>query len=145
VTGEPGDDGARAFIEVEGLGVLSRAAFRLHGYAIVNSLKDGHPGFVSDGYLNAISAETTVTVLELEAAGIWERRNGGYFVVADDMLRDLIDHNDLQSKLVAACVSRGAHVPGESDGSGSKFCADCGMPIAGPDGEPRSPDRQLEE
>jgi hypothetical protein len=32
------------------------------------------PGFVSDDYLTAIAAETTITALELQAAGMWERR-----------------------------------------------------------------------
>lgn len=42
---------------------------------------------MSDDYLNAIAAETTMTVLELEAAGMWERRDGGYLIVADDMVK----------------------------------------------------------
>jgi hypothetical protein len=37
---------------------------------------EGMSGFVSDSYLNAIAAETTTTALELEAAGMWERRDG---------------------------------------------------------------------
>ena len=139
-----GDDGARAFIEVKGLGVLSRAAFRLHGFAIVNSLKDGHPGFVSDGYLNAISAETAVTVLELEAAGIWERRKDGYLIILDDMLRRLIDHNETQSQTAAACVSRGAQCLGRSAGSGSMRCAACGMLVSRPDGGQPDPDQHPE-
>jgi hypothetical protein len=140
VTGEPEDDGTRAFIDFEGLGVLSRAAFRLHGFAIVNSLKDGHPGFVSDEYLNAISAETTVTVLELEAAGIWERRTDGYLIIADDMLRRLVEHNELQGKQAAVCDARGTHVPGEFEGSGRVLCADCGTPIARPESGQADPD-----
>src|SRR5216683_1041974 len=81
------DEDETTFIDFEGLGVLSRAAFEMHSFGILNSVRDGSPGFVSDEYLNAISAETTTTTLELEAAGLWERRDGGYFVVADDMLR----------------------------------------------------------
>jgi hypothetical protein len=69
----------------EGLGVLSRNALQLHLHGILNSVSDGHPGFVSDDYLNAIGAETTLPAAELEASGIWERRPGGYFVVVDDI------------------------------------------------------------
>ena len=66
-----GDDHT-AFIQFEGMPVLSQAAIQLHTAGIVNSIQDGQPGFVSDDYLNAIAAETTTTVLELEAAGMWE-------------------------------------------------------------------------
>jgi hypothetical protein len=67
-----GDDHT-TFIKAEGMPTLSRAAFQMHGFGIINSIQDGRPGFVSDAYLNAIAAETTTTVLELEAAGMWER------------------------------------------------------------------------
>lgn len=42
--------------------VLSGAAYELHTFGMMNSIKDGHPGFVSDEYLNAISAETNPRV-----------------------------------------------------------------------------------
>jgi hypothetical protein len=62
---DEGNEDETTFIDFEGLGVLSRAAFQLHSFGIVNSITDGHPGFVSDEYLNAISAETTTAALEL--------------------------------------------------------------------------------
>lgn len=58
--------------------ILSRAAWMLHMHATVRSVRAGHPGFVDDGYLNAISAETTIATVELETAGLWERTEGGY-------------------------------------------------------------------
>src|ERR1022692_2717801 len=61
--------------------VLSRAAFMLHTAAIVNSVDDGHPGFVPDEYLSAIEAETTITAAELCAAEMWRRVSGGYEVL----------------------------------------------------------------
>lgn len=70
-------------MDVGGVGRLSHAAFRLHSFAVMNSALKGRPGFVSDDYLNAIAAETTVTAMELVVAGVWERRNGGYRVVAE--------------------------------------------------------------
>jgi hypothetical protein len=61
------DSDHAAFIRFEGLrapgrdedAVLSRAAFQMHGFGMLNSIRDGHPGFVSDDYLNAIAAETS--------------------------------------------------------------------------------------
>jgi hypothetical protein len=66
------DDDHTRFLRLEGShhadgeeAVVSVAAFQLHGFGIINSVEDGHPGFVSDEYLNAVSAETTVTAAEL--------------------------------------------------------------------------------
>ncbi len=65
--------------------MLSRAAFQLHSFSIVESVNDGHAGFVSDDYLSAISAETDLTATELCLAGLWERVDGGY-TIHDDMV-----------------------------------------------------------
>lgn len=131
------DEDSTAFIDFEGIGVLSRAAFHLHSFGIMNSIKDGHPGFVSDEYLNAISAETTVTALELEAAGMWERREGGYFIVADDMVRWAINHNEEMDRLAGECESRGTHLPpDDAQAEGWVICTHCGVPLSRPDGGP---------
>jgi hypothetical protein len=45
-----------SFIEFEGMPALSRSAFQLHSVAIIDSIKGGHPRFMSDDYLNAIAA-----------------------------------------------------------------------------------------
>ena len=131
---DDGDDGA-AFLEVEGLGVLSRAAFQLHSFAIVNSVTDGTPGFVADEYLEAISAEATIAALELEMAGLWARREGGYFVVADDMVKIVIDSNERRARLAAVCRARGRHIPDEED-HGWISCSHCFVPLQRPDGGP---------
>jgi hypothetical protein len=131
------DDDGTAFIDFEGLGVLSRAAFQLHSFGIVDSIKDGHPGFVSDDFLNAISAKTTVPALELEAAGLWERREGGYFIVADDMVDMLINHNEEMDRLAGECEARGAHLPpDDAHPVGWIICTHCGVPLSRPDGGP---------
>jgi hypothetical protein len=70
------DDEEHVFIDAEGLGVESDGV-RAARFAVMNSIRDGHPGFVSDDYLNATAAETTTTSVELEVAGIWERRDDG--------------------------------------------------------------------
>lgn len=64
--------------------VMSRAAYSLHSFAIVNSFRDGWGGdFIPDEYLNAIPAETTITVAELETLGLWRRSedDDGYDVL----------------------------------------------------------------
>lgn len=119
MAGDQEDDETRVFVNFEGLGVLSRAAFRLHGFALVNSLRNGHPGFVSDDYLNAITAVITVTVLELEAAGIWVRSNDGYSVVADDLLRSLIDLTESQNRVAGPDDAVPPHIDCDGDGGGS--------------------------
>ena len=102
-----------------------------------SSSPTSRPGFVSDDYLNAIAAETTTTVLELEAAGMWERRDGGYLVVADEMLKIAIDFNEKTDRLEAECARRGEHLPSDSDdGSGWVTCSHCTIPLERPDGGP---------
>ena len=59
---------------------------------------------MSDGYLNAIAAETTTTVLELESAGMWERRDGGYLIVADEMLKVAIGFNEKTDRREPECA-----------------------------------------
>jgi hypothetical protein len=131
------DEDETTFIDFVRLGVLSRAAFELHSFGILNSVKDGHPGFVSDEYLNAISAETTTATLELEAAGLWERRDGGYLVVVDDMLRMLINHNEEQDRLARECQGRGSHIQSnERPESAWIICDHRGVPLQRPDGGP---------
>lgn len=126
------------FIDAEGLGMLSREAFELHSFGLVNSFEDGHPGFVSDEYLNAISAETTLPAAELEAAGLWERRDGGYLIVADDAVKFLLDHNEKVEAAERACTDRGSHRPSPNDGAWV-ICEDCGAVLARPDDGPVAP------
>ncbi len=142
------------FIQFDGMPALSRAAIQLHGAGIVSSIQDGQPGFVSDAYLNSIRAETTTTVLELEAAGMWERRDGGYLIVADEMLRVAIDFGERADRQEAECARRGQHLPSGGDsGSGWVICSHCGIPlerpdggpVALPDGGPLGPDPRSEE
>jgi hypothetical protein len=132
------------FIDVEGdlggdgLAVLSRNALNLHLHGILNSVSDGQPGFVSDDYLNAIEAETTLPAAELEAAGIWERRPGGYFVVADDMVKMVIDHNEETACRQSECAERGYHAAAaDADPSAHwLICQNCAIPLERSDGGP---------
>jgi hypothetical protein len=65
----------------------------------------GHPGYISDDYLNAINVETSVTALELSLAGLWTREHEGYRVsetetlrVAREVQRQLIALDELRSE-----------------------------------------------
>ncbi|TAJ49664.1 MAG: hypothetical protein EPO52_01510 [Herbiconiux sp.] len=128
-------DDDTSFLDVEGRGVMSRAAFQLHSFAIVNSFQEGTPGFVSDDYLSSISAETSVAALELETIGMWERREGGYFVKDDATVSMLINHNERMEALAAECERRGFHSP-VGDPAGWMTCEECSIPTQRPDGGP---------
>jgi hypothetical protein len=132
-----GDDHT-TFIQFEGTPLLSRAAVQLHAAGIATSIEDGQPGFVCDDYLNAIAAETTTTVLELEAAGMWERRDGGYLIGADEMAKMAIDFHERTDRQEAECARRGEHLPsGDGRESGGwVICGHCGIPLERPDGGP---------
>ena len=116
--------------EDDGSPVLSRAAFQLHGAAIVNSVRDGSPGFISDDYLNAISAETTVTAMELCALGLWKRddERAGY-VLNDPMVEEVVQFNQKMDEDRLLCDATGGH---ETDAeSGPNVCAKCGAYLNG--------------
>ena len=70
----PGGDDT-TFFEFEGMPVLSRSALQLHVAGVVNSIEGGRPGFLSDGYLNAIAAETTTAALA--SVFHWDWRHAG--------------------------------------------------------------------
>jgi hypothetical protein len=78
---------AEGFAQVVGDTVVSRDALKLHTYAVIVSIKDGHPGHVRDQYLNAIRVETSVPALELCLAGLWTREDDGYRVCEAETLR----------------------------------------------------------
>ena len=73
--------------------MLSRAAFQMHGFGMLNSIRDGHPGFVSDDYLNTISAETSITAAELCTAGLWVRVDDGYEILDTEMIEMSLNAN----------------------------------------------------
>ncbi|WP_145725442.1 hypothetical protein [Nocardioides sp. J9] len=108
--------------------IVSRAAFQLHGFAMVNSVQDGTPGFISDDYLNAISAETTLTATELCMVGLWTRdeERGGY-VLNDPMVADVVEFNDRMERDKEFCETTGGHETSEE--SGPTICVKCHAPI----------------
>jgi hypothetical protein len=78
---------AAGFARVAGSAVVSREALKLHTFAIIVSIKDGHPGYVQDEYLSAVRVETTLPALELTLAGLWTREGNGYRVGDAETLR----------------------------------------------------------
>jgi hypothetical protein len=85
--------------------VVTHDALKLHTYGILVSIEVGHPGYISDEYLSAISVETSVAALELCLAGLWTREHQGYRVgeaetlrVAREVQRQLIALDELRSE-----------------------------------------------
>ena len=116
------DEDHQRFLRLEGLHdaegeepVVSLAAFQLHGHGIVNSVQDGHPGFVSDQYLNAIAAETTITAAELCAAGMWQRVDGGYEVLDREAVELSVEQFRKMDEDREFCQTTGGHEPSYDD------------------------------
>jgi hypothetical protein len=103
--------------------VLSRAAMHLHTFGVLSSIEAGDPGFVSDRYLNGISAETSITALELCLAGLWERTACGYRVSDADTLSVAEQIHVQLHDLAARCVRNGGHIV---DPQHPEVCAKCG-------------------
>jgi hypothetical protein len=127
---DPEDEDHTTFFRLEGSHtaeggepVVSRAAFQLHGHAIVNSAQDGHPGFVPDEYLNAISAETTIAAAELCAAEMWRRVDGGYEVLDREMVEMAVNQFRKMDADREFCQATGGHEPMDED---PDLCRKCG-------------------
>lgn len=106
---------------------VSRAALHLHTFGVLSSIEAGDPGFVSDSYLGAISAETSVTALELCLVGLWNRVPCGYEVSAAETSRVAAEMQDQLRAAVARCLGSGGHVPHPQC---DYMCGKCGAPMA---------------
>lgn len=78
--------------------VITRAALKLHTYAILVSIEVGRPGFIADEYLNAIQVESSIPALELRLCGLWSRVHNGYRVSQEETLRVA---REVQRQLIA--------------------------------------------
>jgi hypothetical protein len=68
---------------------------------------------------------------------MWERRDGGYLIVADEMVKMAIDFSERSDRQEAECARRGDHLPsGDGRESGWVVCGHCGIPLERPDGGP---------
>ena len=114
--------------------VLSRAAMHLHTFGVLSSIEAGDPGFVSDRYLNAISAETSITALELCLAGLWERTACGYRVTDSDTLS--VAAADPPAAARPRCAVPGQRrSPGRS--AATVHCTKCGSALSDQEYRPR--------
>lgn len=106
--------------------VLSRAAMHLHTFGVLSSIEAGHPGFVSDLYLNGISVETSITALELCLTGLWERTACGYRVSDADTLSVAEQIHGHLHDLAGRCQRNGGHIV---DPQRPHVCAKCGSSL----------------
>ena len=68
---------------------------------------------------------------------MWERRDGGYLIVADDMVKVAINFHERTDRQEAECARRGKHLPAGGDSKSSwVICGHCGIPLKRPDGGP---------
>lgn len=129
--GRRGDDAAYpVFVRFGGVSappgdtVVSREALRLHVYAVLASIEAGRPGRVTDEYLDAVTAATSVDALELCTAGLWTREGDGYDVLESEVMRMASEVHRQLEDLTARCRRTGGHEP-DTEYPGS--CRKCGV------------------
>lgn len=103
--------------------LLSRSSLRLHVYAVLASIEADHPGFVTDGYLDAVTAETSVDALELCTAGLWTRVDGGYRALDSEVMRMASEVHRQLEDLSAHCRATGGHLPDPAHPGLCRKCA----------------------
>ena len=114
--------GARRSLTGDAL--VSRVALRLHVYAVLASIESGRPGVITDAYLNAVTAETSVAALELCTAGLWTRVDEGYRVQESETMRMAAEVHRQLEELSAHCRGTGGHV---LDPQHEGLCRKCGV------------------
>jgi hypothetical protein len=68
---------------------------------------------------------------------MWERRDDGYFIAADEMVKVAINYSEETDRRQAECAKRGRHLAPDPDReSGWEICSHCGIPLMRPDGGP---------
>ena len=125
------DEEHRRFLRLErgsgGSVVVSSAAFELSAFAMAASVRHDTPGFIADSYL---SADASLTAMELVVAGLWVRVDGGYEVtdpaekaLAERLHREQLEFDDWPKKP--------DECPEHSEGPNSRGrCCKCGTPLA---------------
>jgi hypothetical protein len=111
---------------VPGDRLVSRGALRLHVYAVLASIEAGRSGLISDEYLDGVSAETSVTALELCTAGLWTRVEDGYRVDESETLRMASEVHRQLEELSQQCRATTGHQP-DPDHPG--LCRNCGVQL----------------
>ncbi len=124
------DEDHRKFLRVEQRSgdsvVLSSAAFELSGFAAAASVRNDTPGFISDDYL---SADTSLTAMELVVAGLWLRVDGGY-EVTDPEEKALLERLHRQQLEDDDWPETPEECPEHMEGPNSRGrCCKCGTPL----------------
>ena len=104
--------------------MVSRSALRLHVYAVLASIEADSAGLVTDTYLDAVTAETSVDALELCTAGLWTRVDAGYQVRDGEVLRMASEVHRQLEELSARCRATGGHEP---DAAHPGLCRKCAV------------------
>jgi hypothetical protein len=109
---------------------VSLAAYRLHVYATVAAETDGHPGFVSDGYLDAVAVNASIAAAELVRVGLWAREPAGYRVLDAQTVEFAGAATRWADRVEAHCINGLGHV---EDPGNPGHCEACHgpMPAAG--------------
>ena len=117
--------------------VKSEAAYELHCRATADSAVDDHPGFVPDAYLAGLGTGTAVMAAELCSAGVWERAEGGYWILdrdavgrCQDLARQLSgEAARVRARIRARDQARAQLMPQMAQAMVvTPPCADCGAP-----------------
>ena len=104
---------------------LSAEAYRLHLYALSDSVVDGHPGRVTDEYLQARSVDDRC-VRELCAVASWEAVEGGYRILDEEALAAIVATFEEAGRVAQDCLTGTGHF---EDPSNPGFCAVCHSPV----------------
>jgi hypothetical protein len=97
---------------------------RLHVYAVLASIEAGHPGVVTDEYLNAVTVETSVAAVELCTAGLWDRDDRGYRVLESETDRVAAEVHRQLEDMTQQCRVTGGHV---ADVDHPGWCQKCAV------------------
>jgi hypothetical protein len=107
--------------------ILSSAAFELSAFAAAASVRHDTPGFISDDYL---SADTSLTAMELVVAGLWLRVDGGY-EVTDPEEKAALERSHRQQLENDDWPRKPDECPEHIEGPNSRGrCCKCGTPLA---------------
>lgn len=82
---------------------------------------------MSDEYLKAISAETTLTAAELCTAGLWRRVQGGYEILERGLVEMAVEQFRREEERRKACRETGGHEPHDE---ASWLCGKCGERVS---------------
>lgn len=122
----------RSLDDADAAVVISRAAMHLHTFGVLSSIEAGTPGFICDRYLDSVSAQTSLTALELRLAGLWERVDGGYRVSDADTLAVARQIHGQLHDMARRCERDGGHRVSPDRRRDAATCTRCGAPTSAP-------------